>query len=220
MIITRFAQSCILIETAGKRILVDPGTINYEESLLKTHWKDIDAILVTHFHGDHCNDVAINAMMKDPKTKLYSSAEVADKHPDINVDIKEAGESIKVGDIKIEVVEAHHGYIPWLKGGKLPKENVGYIIDDGTTIIYITSDTICFENDFKCDVLVAPITDCGVTMGAFEVALYAQELSAKLTIPVHYHNPKFEVDLDKAKAIFDKEGIKYKFMDVKESIEL
>ena len=50
-------------------------------------------------------------------------------------------------------------------GGKV-NENIGYIIDDKDTRIYITSDTICFENEYKCDVLCAPVSDYGVVMGA------------------------------------------------------
>ena len=58
MKITRYAQSCVLIEAKGKRILVDPGVIGHDESLLED-WKDIDLLLVTHKHGDHCHEEAI-----------------------------------------------------------------------------------------------------------------------------------------------------------------
>ena len=43
MKITKFNQSCLLIETKNKRILVDPGNIGYSENLLND-WKDIDYI--------------------------------------------------------------------------------------------------------------------------------------------------------------------------------
>ena len=32
-------------------------------------------------------------------------------------------------------------------------ENVGYILDDGYKRLYTTSDTINFNNDYKCDIL-------------------------------------------------------------------
>ena len=39
MKITKYNQSCLLIETNNKRILVDPGTIGYDESLLNDGYK-------------------------------------------------------------------------------------------------------------------------------------------------------------------------------------
>jgi len=31
MKITKFPQSCLLVETKGKKILIDPGTLKYKE---------------------------------------------------------------------------------------------------------------------------------------------------------------------------------------------
>ena len=47
MKITKYNQSCLLIETNNKRFLVDPGNIGFEENLLN-EWKNINYILVTH----------------------------------------------------------------------------------------------------------------------------------------------------------------------------
>ena len=78
MKITKFAQSCILLETKGKRILVDPGSIQFEESLLE-QWKDIDILLVTHKHGDHIHVPALKRIITE-KTKFYTSQEVKDTY--------------------------------------------------------------------------------------------------------------------------------------------
>ena len=43
MKITKYNQSCLLVETNKKRFLIDPGKIGYEESLLN-EWKNIDII--------------------------------------------------------------------------------------------------------------------------------------------------------------------------------
>jgi L-ascorbate metabolism protein UlaG (beta-lactamase superfamily) len=87
MKLTRFAQSCLLIETKGKRILVDPGNIFFEESLLAEYWNNIDFLFVTHKHSDHCHVPAILEIMKNPQTKFYSTSEVAEKHTDLSPDI-------------------------------------------------------------------------------------------------------------------------------------
>src|SRR3989338_7364280 len=127
MKITRFAQSCILIETNGKRILLDPGYLQYKESYPDNEWKDIDILLVTHKHGDHCHLEAIKKIVQNSKTQLYTTKEVADKYPEISLDIVKVGDILNFDDVKVEVVKAFHGYIPLLKGGNEVNENVGFI---------------------------------------------------------------------------------------------
>lgn len=218
MRLTRFGQSCILIETNNKRILIDPGSLLYDQSLLKESWINIDVLLVTHKHGDHCNVEAINEIVKNSKTKFYTSQEVADTYTQLSPQIVKAGEVLNFDDIKVEVVKAVHGYIPMLKGGKEIKENIGYIIDDGVNRAYLTSDTICFNNDYKADIVFVPVCNHGLVMGPFEAALFAQETGAKLVVPVHYDNPKYPVDLDVVKKEFKKQGLNYKILKFKENI--
>ena len=129
--------------------------------------------------------------------KIYSTQEVKDATK-LNINIIKENDVIELNDIKVEVVHAIHGYQPLLKGGKEIYENVGYIIDDGENRLYTTSDTICFKNDYKADILCVPVTGHGVTMSAFEAALYSKEVGAVITIPVHMDNPAFppEVEYD------------------------
>ena len=220
MKITRFAQSCILIETNGKRILLDPGYLQYKESYPDNEWKDIDILLVTHKHGDHCHSEAVKKILQNSKTKFYTTKEVADAYPEISPNIVRVGDVLNFDDVKIEVVKAIHGYIPLLKGGKEVNENVGFIIDDGKNRVYQTSDTICFENDYKCDVLFVPICNHGLVMGPFEASLFAKETGAKLVIPIHYDNPKFPADLKEVEKYFNGQGLNFKFLDLEETIEV
>ncbi|MEK6959146.1 MAG: MBL fold metallo-hydrolase [archaeon] len=220
MIITRYAQSCVLIETNGKRILTDPGYLNYDESLLEK-WNKIDILLVTHKHKDHCHIPAILAILKNPKTMFYASQEVATAYPEIkNTVVVKEKDIVRLGDIKITVTKAVHGYIPSLKGGNEVKENLGFIIDDGKNKAYLTSDTICFENDYKCDILLAPISGHGLVMGPFEAALFAKEAGAKAIIPIHLDNPKYPVDMKKAKEEIEKQGIRCELLNIGESLKI
>lgn len=222
MKITRFAQSCILIETNGKRILIDPGDIQYNESLLWKEWSNIDVLLVTHKHGDHCHANAIKELARNPKTKFYTTREVADAYPDLSlriVKLVKAGDVLTFENVKVEVVRAIHGYIPPLKGGREINENVGYIVDDGANRAYQTSDTICFENDYKCDILFVPVVNHGLVMGPWEAALFAKETGASLVIPVHYDNPTHPADFEHIKKEFGAQGLNYKFLEIGETIE-
>ena len=87
MKIIKFAQSCVLIETNGKRILIDPGYLQYKESYPKNEWKDIDILLVTHKHRDHCHSDAVKEIVKNPTTKFYTTKEVANAYPELSPEI-------------------------------------------------------------------------------------------------------------------------------------
>lgn len=217
MKITKFPQSCLFVETKGKKILVDPGNLKYEEKYFDI-WKTVDVILITHKHPDHCN---IDVVEKLNKTiRIYSTQEVQDTYRNLNIDIVKENDVIELDSMKIEVVQAIHGYHPMLKGDKEIHENVGYIIDDGENRLYITSDTICFKNDYKADILCVPVTGYGVTMSAFEAALYAKEVGATLVLPIHMDNPMFPPNFDFIKEMFEKYEIEYEILDINETIEI
>lgn len=219
MKITKFPQSCLLIETKGKKILIDPGILKYKDEYFNI-WNSVDIILITHKHLDHCNIEVLQKINKD--IKIYSSSEVKKNYPELDINIVKEGDIIDFENgITIEVVHAEHGYIPKMKatGGKVI-ENIGYIVDDKSTRVYVTSDTICFENDYKCDVLCVPVSDNGVVMGAFEASLVAKDTNAKLVIPLHADSPSYPVDFNFVKNMFEKNEVVYKILENGESIEI
>ena len=57
-------------------------------------------------------------------------------------------------------------------------------------------------------------------MSAFEAALYAKEVEALLTIPIHMDNPAFPPDFDFIKEMFEKYEVEYEILDNDESIEV
>lgn len=217
MKITKFPQSCLLIETKEKKILVDPGNLKYKEEYLDV-WKQSDIILITHKHPDHCNNEVLEKLNKD--ITIYSTKEVQEANQNLSIHIIKESDVIELNGINIEVVHAIHGYQPLLKGAKEVHENVGYIIDDGQNRLYITSDTICFRNEYKADILCTPVTGHGLTMSAFEAALYAKEVGAVLTIPIHMDNPAFPPDLEYIKEMFEKYEVEYEVLENDESIEV
>lgn len=218
MKITKFPQSCLLVETKGKKILIDPGTIGYKEEYFDI-WNEANVILVTHKHGDHCHEEVLKKLDKD--IIIYSTQEVANAYPDLNISvIKEDDMIFTLPEINIEVVHAVHGYQPLLKGNKEIHENVGYIIDDGRNRLYTTSDTICFKNEYKADILCVPVTGYGLTMSAFEASLYSKEVGAILTLPIHMDNPAFPPNHEFIKEMFTKYNIDYEIVDNEETIEI
>lgn len=217
MKITKYPQSCLLVETKGKKILIDPGTLKYKEEYFNV-WNNVDIILITHKHPDHCNTEILEKISNN--IKIYSTQEVQDANKTLNINIIKENDIIELDSIKVEVVHALHGYQPLLKGAKEINKNVGYIIDDGENRLYTTSDTICFKNDYKADILCIPVTGYGLTMSAFEAALYSKEVGATLTIPIHMDNPAFPPDFKFIEEMFNKYDVEYEILENEESIEV
>jgi L-ascorbate metabolism protein UlaG (beta-lactamase superfamily) len=205
----------LLVETSNKKILIDAGGLKYKEEFFNT-WNRADLILFTHWHGDHVNSNVI----KNIDAPIYSTLEVQNKYPELKINIIKENDTFNLDNIKIEVVKAVHGYNPLLKDGKEVFENVGYIIDDNTVRLYVTSDTLCFNNNYKADVVALPVTAHGLTMSSFEAALLAKDLEVKLVLPIHMDNEMYPTDLEFMKKNFDKQGINYKVLEIGENIEI
>ena len=219
MKITKYPQSCLLIESGDKKILIDPGVLSYEDSFLND-WKNVDLILITHKHADHCNVEVIKEIIKNGKTKIYSSSEVKETYFDLPINIVKYDDFFKFENIKIEVVKAVHGYLPHLKGKNEVLENIGFILNIEGKRIYVTSDTICFNNDYKCDVLAVSISGHGLVMEPFEAALFAKEIEADLVLPIHGDNPLFPINFDELENNFKKLELNYKYLKIKEILEI
>lgn len=215
MKITKYPQSCLMVKTNNKKILIDAGGLKYQENFLDD-WKAADIILITHKHGDH---IKIDALKKLNKP-IYSTQEVQNTYPEIEFNIVKENDVLQFDNVKVEVVKAIHGYNPNLKDGKEVFENVGYIIDDSNCRLYITSDTICFKNDYKADVVALPITAHGLTMSSYEASLFANELGVKLVLPIHMDNDVYPTNLEYMKQNFERFNINYKVLEIEETIEV
>lgn len=158
-------------------------------------------------------------MLKDINIPIYSTEEVKNTYTEIKFNIIKENDILDFDDVKIEIVKAIHGYNPLLKNSGQVFENVGYIIDDGQHRLYVTSDTICFNNDYKADIVALPVTAHGLTMSSFEASLFVKELGAKLVLPIHMDNEKYPTDIDYMKKNFEKFEINYKVLDIEEEIE-
>jgi L-ascorbate metabolism protein UlaG (beta-lactamase superfamily) len=218
MKITKFAQSCVMIQTNEKTILIDPGVLSSEDEIIKMQKPDF--VFVTHRHSDHFSEKIYNQIKKET-TKIYSTKEVQNTFPNTKFEILKEKDTINLCEIKIEVVKAVHGYQPFLTVNNAEiNENVGYIFEIEGKKIYLPSDSICFKNNYKCDVLFVPVCNHGLVMDPFSAAIFAKETNANLVIPTHYDNPKYPGNITKVKEEFDKQELNYKILKNSESFEI
>ena len=109
MQITHLGHSCVLIETAGQRVLVDPGDFS-------TAWRgltDLDAVLVTHQHPDHADPVWLPRLLDaNPNAMVAVESSVVDI-----VDLPDRtrrlgpGETIDIGSLTVETIGGQRAVI-------------------------------------------------------------------------------------------------------------
>ena len=217
MKLTKYNQSCFLIETGGKKILIDPGNM-VDEEVIKS-FRDIDFLLFTHTHNDHCNVEVTEKILENNNPEIIANEEVIKKLSECKVTIMKEGEIKNIGNIKIEMVKAIHGYHPWMKDAPLPKSN-GFIIRDNKTSIYHCSDTLAFYNKYQADTVLVPICGHGVVMEPDIAVEFCLEIKPKLTIPMHYENDKHPKGTEKFENIAQEKGLNYKVLKNGESVEV
>lgn len=124
MIITKFGHCCLLLEIAGKRIVTDPGVFSSGYEVLT----NIDIILITHEHADHCHTEAVVALVENnPDAVVVCNSSVATLLSEHNIEthIIEGKDSATVLDILIEAFDGKHEEIFENYG---IVQNTGYLV--------------------------------------------------------------------------------------------
>lgn len=127
MRITPYGQSALLLETGSTRLLIDPGSFCEDHVFGIT---ELDAILITHEHPDHCDAARIDALLEaNPTAPVFAPAAVIELLGLSGDRVRPVspGASTQVGDLHIESVgTTHQEILP-----SIPRcANSGFVITD------------------------------------------------------------------------------------------
>jgi len=215
MNLTKYPQSCFLIELKDKRILIDPGSYVYADGSFKPEdWKKIDVILYTHEHEDHLDINALKIILQNNQPKIITNAACQKMLNEAGIPslTVEPGEMTNVENIEFKGIKAKHGLLP---SGDKPPEVIGFLID---RMILHTGDSI--DTD-KVQAEIVLICMCGQVCYEPKNAIkYLKKVKPSLVIPMHYHNDNFITDTQVFTEALDKAGIKYRILKNKEAITL
>src|SRR5260221_254747 len=101
MKITRFVQSCLLVEEGNARILIDPSG---EEQERLAEFGQLDAILYTHEHGDHFDAEMAKNFIEQAIAPVYANASTA-KLIKASATTVNDGQEFDIKDVHIKVIE-------------------------------------------------------------------------------------------------------------------
>lgn len=185
------ACSSYLIEDGDTKVLLDLGSGTFSRALERIALDSIDAVVITHFHYDHCSDLGVMkyALEKMPamRMKVFSSptnliGEPFEHHMAFD------GDTTQIGSLKLQWFQVIHS-VPCLA--------VRVTNRDGSSLFY-TGDTAYFEELSKyavgADVILADTclleregNAVPMHMTAVEAGTVAKKAGAKKLLCTHIY---------------------------------
>ncbi len=196
--ITWYGHATFVYETpGGKRIMIDPwvrGNPSCPDDL--KHVENLDAILITHGHFDHIQDLPEVARTSEPDTVacIFDMNPWLEKKGVKNVVGFNKGGTVDVVGVKVTMVHADHSCGITDDDGSIiyGGEPVGYLLElENGLKVYQSGDTMLFGDMrlygeyFRPDIAVLPIGDF-FTMDPRQAAYACEMLGIRQVIPSHY----------------------------------
>ncbi|MCI3922349.1 metal-dependent hydrolase [Paenibacillus sp. TRM 82003] len=192
MRITYLGHAGLLVEAGGKRIAIDPFLTGNPMAALKAADLKVDAILLTHGHGDHASDTVDIALANDcPVVAVLELADIL-SGKGVKTYGMNTGGSFEWDGIRVKLTQALHSS-SFVDGDRVlyAGQPVGFLLTVEGKTLYHTGDTALFSDlkmigeRHRIDVTALPIGDY-FTMGPDDALDAATWIGAKHVIPLHY----------------------------------
>ncbi len=190
--ITFHGHACFVLEADGRRVIIDPFlTGNPAADIKVDRLPKIDAVLLSHGHGDHLGD-AVPIARRDGATvvatyelAMFCQERGAQVHP------MHIGGAHRFPFATVKLVPAFHGgAVEGDEGGRHTTNPCGLVVTMGGKTVYHTGDTgLTLEMQLlagRVDALLVPIGD-NFTMGPEDAARAVEFVQPRVVIPMHYN---------------------------------
>ena len=174
MKVTRYTQSCMVLEKGKSRLLIDPGTLAMNDYSLDD-FGEFQAVLYTHRHADHFDESQIGPLL-ERGVDLYGNADVCAAIGDAGKEVRD-GEDLQLGDFEITPRDLPH--FPMVDGSDGPP-NTGFIFDNR---LFHPGDGIAIDG-VTVELLALPIA--GPSISFRDAYVFTQQVKAETVVPIHY----------------------------------
>jgi len=179
MRLTHLGHACLLVETGGQRILIDPGA--YSPGIVDV--TGLSVILVTHQHADHIDLQRLPGILEtNPQARLYAEPQASAilEEAGIGSEHTVAGETLAAGRVEITPVGEKHALI----NEALPRiGNLGVVLrSEGEPSLFHPGDAYDGEPG-QVDILALPLN--APWSASRDTVAFAQRISPRVCVPIH-----------------------------------
>jgi L-ascorbate metabolism protein UlaG (beta-lactamase superfamily) len=179
MRLTHLGHSCVLVEVADTRLLIDPGIW----SPRAFDQRDLAGILVTHQHPDHLDQERLPGLLKDnPGVELLAEPATARILRGAGVDAEafEADDEVSIGGARVAAQGRDHALIH----DEIPRiSNTGMRVSaEGEPTFFHPGDALDAEPG-EIDVLAFPLN--APWMRSREMTGFLRRLNPPCAVPIH-----------------------------------
>lgn len=217
MIIKKYPQSHLLITGNSTKIIIDPGYITFDPSagsgFKVEEFQNMDGYLITHQHADHLDPKNIKGIVGKRQGIMYGNADVVEKLKDLGIKGIQVydRQPFTIGEFEITPVDLPH--CKMVDGSDGPP-NTGFLING---VLFHPGDGDKAPEQLTSKNVALPIAGPSIT---YEGALkFAQDLQAKLVIPIHYDS-RFPADPNEFARKISSLGIEVKVLNWGEEVVL
>lgn len=148
MRVTKQEHACLILESAGKTLVIDPGS--FTTALVGLN--NVVAIVITHEHADHWTaDQLARILERSPEARIYGPAGVAIAAAGIDVTTVKDGDAIDAEPFTLRFFGEKHAVIH----SSIPVvDNVGVLVNDA---LYYPGDSFTVPEGVAVDVLAVPV---------------------------------------------------------------
>lgn len=175
MRVTKYPQSCLVVEVAGTRLAVDPGTLVTARHDVAELGR-LDAVLYTHRHHDHLDVEVVDRLLAQDVT-LYGNADVVELLGAARCTLVEDGRPFTVGGVGVVPRDLPH--VVMVDGAPGPP-NTGFVVAD---TLFHPGDGIELAG---LAVPAAAIPIAGPSISFRDAYRFVRQLGADHVIPIHY----------------------------------
>jgi len=163
--ITKYTHACVRLEDGGSVLVIDPGTWTEAEA-----WAGADAVLITHAHSDHVDDLRLAGL----GVPIYAptGADIALPHVtqvDVGADFTAAG-------FRVRTFGGQHATI---FGGQPDCPNLGYLVQES---LYHPGDSL-FVPEHPVETLLVPAQGSWMKLG--EAIDFVKAIRPQRTFQIH-----------------------------------